>query len=125
MGALQTASLSCRCRYCGFVISYSADDVGCDARCPQCGQDVRLPGKLSKVATILPSRKYEPVGLACEIGGFICMFLFFPWGAIVGAALVGVGWRKSNTFRCSSCGATVKKDALRCSRCKSHFAEDR
>ena len=121
---LSSSVLNCRCRFCGYNLSYPRENIGCDARCPQCAQTIRLPGELSPVATIQSGRHHDLMGLAFEIGGFVCMFLFFPWGIIVGAALVYVGWRKSTAHKCSNCAAPVRPKAEKCPRCQSRFTTD-
>src|ERR1051325_8636636 len=77
---VSTQTLTCRCRFCGYVLCYSRDDIGMDAQCPQCRQTLRLPGKLSLVATIIRRREKDQLAIAVEIIGFLCMFFAFPWG---------------------------------------------
>ena len=96
-----------------------------DAKCPRCAQTIRLPGKLSSLATIRTARQKEPLGLALEIGGFIAMFFFFPWGILLGLILVFLGWRKSNRLVCSNCGTILKsRTAETCPACRSKFSSE-
>jgi phage FluMu protein Com len=116
---------NCRCRHCGYQIAYSSDNVGTDARCPSCGNTVRLPGKLETVAAIRRSRRMDRLGLAMEIGGFASMFFLFPYGMIAGATLVYFGWRKTNALVCSNCNTLVPtRSTPKCSGCKSKFGSE-
>jgi hypothetical protein len=96
-----------------------------DARCSNCGQTIRLPGRLATVATIRTRRQTDRLGVGFEIIGFISMFILFPWGFFVGAGLVYFGWRKSNAFVCSSCGGRVKNRQVEsCPNCRAKFSSD-
>ena len=118
-------TFTCRCRHCGFAICYSREDVGHDARCPGCGDSVRLPGKLTAVALINRVRRKNPQGLALELAGFAMMFFVFPWGMVFGSGVVYMGWRKSTSLVCSSCGGEVKERGLaKCPACKSNFGSE-
>ncbi len=93
-----------------------------DARCPQCAQTIRLPGKLAAVATIITRRQKNLLGIGLEAAGFVSMAFFFPWGMLVGAALVFVGWKKSRALLCSNCGARVRHPSVeKCPQCHSGF----
>jgi hypothetical protein len=122
---LSSATLTCRCRFCGYILSYLKEDAGADANCPQCGQSFRLPGKLATVSTIIRRRQKNPVGLGMEIGGFVCMFLVPPWGFFVGGILIVAGWRRSNILLCENCGTRVlRHDLESCPNCRSKFSQD-
>ena len=96
-----------------------------DAHCSQCGQTIRLAGRLASVTTIISRRHRNPAGIGLELLGFGCMFFVFPWGMIVGAAIVYAGWRKSNVLLCGNCGARVSSTALdKCPACKAGFTTD-
>jgi RNA polymerase subunit RPABC4/transcription elongation factor Spt4 len=99
--------------------------VGADARCPNCGQTIRFPGRLETVAAIRRSRRPDRLGLAMEIGGFAAMFFFPPYGLIVGVALVCLGWRKTNLLVCSNCNVIVpSRKVPKCPGCKSKFGSE-
>ena len=106
-------------------MSYTSDNVGADARCTNCGQTIRLPGKLDTVAAIHRARRMDRRGLAMEIGGFVMMFFLFPWGMICGAVLVFFGWQKTNALVCSNCHTIVPaRKAESCPGCRSRFGLD-
>ena len=114
--------LNCRCRHCGYSLCYSADNVGADSRCSNCGETIRLPGKLSAVAGIHRARRTDRAGLALEIGGFLMMFFLYPYGLIGGAVIVYLGWRRCTVLVCSNCNSIVlTRDEDKCSGCKSSF----
>ena len=116
---------NCRCRHCGYQIAYTSDNVGADARCPSCGDTVRLPGKLETVAAIRRTRRTDRTGLAMEIGGFASMFFLFPYGLIAGATLLFFGWRKTNALTCSNCNVVLPSRTLpKCPGCKSKFGSE-
>lgn len=118
-------TLTCRCRFCGYNICYSRDNVGADARCSNCGETIRLPGKLATVATIHRIRRKDRVGLSLEIGGFIVMFFLFPWGMLAGAVTVFFGWRRSTVLVCSNCHSVVANRLQeQCVGCKSKFGSE-
>jgi hypothetical protein len=122
---LSSETLTCRCRYCGYTISYLKADVGANANCPQCGQLFRLPGKLATIATIVRQRQKNPLGLGLEVIGFICMFFFVPWGFLVGVILVITGWRRTNALICSNCSARVpNRTTESCPGCRCKFSAD-
>jgi hypothetical protein len=107
------------------MICYAAADVGYEARCPQCGQSVRLPGELARVAAIKRVRSLDLAGIALEAGGFLCMFFFPPWGLIAGAALIFLGWRKCHSLVCTNCGAKVRdRNAEKCQACRTPFGRE-
>jgi predicted Zn-ribbon and HTH transcriptional regulator len=117
--------MTCQCRYCGYTICYSLDDVGHDARCSRCGQTIRLPGKLASIATLKRIRQKDIKGIGMELGGFALMFFLFPWGFVAGGTLLYFGWRKSTALVCSNCGNMVKdKDVSNCNKCRSSFSMD-
>jgi hypothetical protein len=96
-----------------------------DARCPQCGQTIRLPGKLATVATLVRERRKDPLGIGLEVIGFVAMFFFFPWGMLIGAVVVFLGWRKSTALLCGNCRARVKRrSAEKCPECKVPFGTE-
>lgn len=116
-------TLTCRCRYCAYVICHSPDEIGLDARCPRCGQTIRLPGNLATVTSIRRVRKNEPVGVALELLGFASAFVLFPYGLIVAPGLLYMGWRKTNRLVCANCGSAVaSKAAESCPGCKAKFS---
>jgi Zn finger protein HypA/HybF involved in hydrogenase expression len=123
--AVHATVFNCRCRHCGYQIAYTSENVGADANCPNCGQTVRLPGKLETVAAIRRARRTDRAGLAMEIGGFAAMFFYFPFGMIAGATLVFFGWRKTNALVCSNCNTVLPSRKLpKCPGCKSKFGSD-
>ncbi len=104
---------------------YTREDVGHDARCSSCGQTIKLPGKLASVAVVRSARRGNRAGLAMEIGGFLPMPFFFPWGMILGAAIVYMGWRKSTSFVCSNCGTPLQnRGQSECGGCRSKFSSE-
>jgi hypothetical protein len=104
---------------------YTREDIGHDARCSGCGQTVRLPGKLTSVALAQRSRRKNRAGLALEIGGFLPMPFFFPWGMILGAVIVYFGWRKSTMLVCSNCDTPLTEASLtECPACRSKFGSE-
>ena len=116
---------NCRCRHCGYQIAYTSDNVGADARCPNCGNTIRYPGKLETLAGIRRARRSDRLGLALELGGFTSMFFFFPYGFIAGATLVYFGWRKTNALVCSNCNMIVpSRQTAKCPGCKSRFGSE-
>lgn len=116
---------NCRCRHCGYQIAYTSDNVGADARCPNCGNTIRYPGKLETVAAIQRARRTDHLGLAMEIGGFASMFFLFPYGIIVGATLVYFGWRKNSMLICSNCHSVIpSRQSTKCPGCKSRFGSE-
>lgn len=122
---MSSETLTCRCRYCGYQLSYPKADVGADANCPQCRQLFRLPGKLAPVATIVRRRQKNSLGLGLEIIGFVAMFFLFPWGLLAGIALVITGWRRSNILVCSSCSSRIAdRTPETCPGCKSKFGSE-
>jgi hypothetical protein len=122
---LSSDTLTCRCRFCGYILSYPKEDIGMDAHCLQCGQSFRLPGKLATVSTIIRRRQKNPLGIGLEILGFICMFFLPPLGFIAGAILIVVGWRRSNILLCENCGNRLSRRGLEsCPKCRCKFTED-
>jgi hypothetical protein len=122
---LSSATFTCRCRFCGYILCYQKEDVGTDAHCPQCGQSLRLPGKLATVSTIIRRRQKDPLGIGLEILGFVCMFFVPPWGFIVGTVLIIVGWRRSHILLCENCGARLPhRDLESCPNCRCRFTEE-
>ena len=118
-------NLTCRCRFCGYILSYSREDVGLDARCPQCAQTIRYPGKLASVATIVRTRRQDAFGWTLELLGFSCMFILFPFGPLAGAIALYFGWRRSNVLLCGHCHAVVPRPDLEgCSSCRTKFSSD-
>jgi DNA-directed RNA polymerase subunit RPC12/RpoP len=116
---------TCRCRFCGNLVPYMAVDAGREINCTRCGQRIKLPGHLAKLATVQRGRTRDPIGNAMEIGGFVLMFLFFPWGLIAGAILLAVGWRKTTGWTCSQCKARLKSRWLEaCPKCRTKFTAD-
>ena len=116
---------NCRCRHCGYQIAYTSDNVGADARCPNCGNTIRYPGKLETLAAIRRARRSDRLGLALELGGFTSMFFFFPYGFIAGATLVYFGWRKTNALVCGNCNMIVpSRQTAKCPGCKSRFGSE-
>jgi hypothetical protein len=104
---------------------YSHDDIGHDAHCSGCGQTIRFPGKLASVAVIQRARRRNRAGLALEIAGFLPMPFFFPWGLIVGATVVYLGWKKSSMLVCSNCNISVQDQTLaECPGCRAKFGSD-
>jgi hypothetical protein len=104
---------------------YTREDIGHDARCSGCGQTIRLPGRLAAVAVVRSARRGNRAGLAMEIGGFLPMPFFFPWGMILGAAIVYLGWRKSTMLVCSNCNTPLtNRTAGECSGCRSKFSSE-
>jgi hypothetical protein len=121
---LSSATLTCRCRFCGYILCYPKEDVGTDAHCPQCGQSIRLPGKLASVSTIIRRRQKNPLGIGLEILGFISMFFLPPWGLIGGGVLITIGWRRSNILICENCGTRLRsRDLESCLKCRCKFTE--
>jgi hypothetical protein len=60
-----------------------------------------------------------------EIGGFLVMFFFFPWGFLAGLVLLYFGWRESTTLSCSQCGSLIdSRDATQCPNCRARFASE-
>jgi hypothetical protein len=99
--------------------------VGADARCSNCGETIRLPGKLETVAAIHRIRRNDRTGLALEILGFVTMLFLFPWGLFAGAAIVYFGWRKSTVLVCSNCHSVVAdQQQEKCTGCRSKFGSD-
>ncbi|MGZ8939482.1 MAG: hypothetical protein ACXW32_09760 [Limisphaerales bacterium] len=99
--------------------------MGADARCSNCGQTIRLPGKLETVAAIRRARRMDRAGLAMELGGFAAMFFYFPFGMIAGATLLFFGWRKTNALVCSNCHTIVlSRKVTKCPGCRSKFGSD-
>jgi len=122
---LSSATLTCRCRFCGYILCYPKEDVGTDAHCPQCSQSFRLPGKLATFSTIIRRREKNTLGIGLEILGFVCMFFFPPWGFIAGTLLIVVGWRRCNILLCENCGNRLWRRGLEsCPKCRSKFTED-
>jgi hypothetical protein len=104
---------------------YTREDIGHDARCTGCGQNVRLPGRLAAVAVARSARRGNRAGLAMELGGFLPMPFFFPWGMIVGAVIVYFGWRKSTMLICSNCNTPLSDRAQsECGGCRSKFSSE-
>lgn len=122
---MHASLFNCRCRHCGYQISYTSDNVGADIDCSNCLQTIRLPGKLETVAAIRRARRADRAGLAMEIGGFASMFFLFPYGMIAGATLVYFGWRKTNALVCSNCHTIVSKRTVeKCPGCRSKFSSE-
>ena len=117
--------LTCRCRFCGNILSYARHDIGTDARCPTCGQVVRLPGPLQKVGTIERRRSWDPLGTSMEVAGFVLMFFLFPWGFAAGIVLLILGWRRCNKLVCSGYARPLPHSRLeRCPHCRASFSSD-
>jgi len=117
--------MTCNCRYCGFLVCYTVEDIGRDIECSRCSQTIRLPGKLASIAALKRARRKDPVGLSMEIGGFLLVPFLFPWGLVAGATVIYFGWRRSTMLACSNCGTEIKdKTASNCPKCKSHFGSE-
>lgn len=122
---MQATVFNCRCRHCGYQVAYTSDNVGADVRCPNCGNTIRLPGKLQTMAAIRRARRSDRLGMAMEIGGFVSMFFFPPYGLFIGGALVYFGWRKTSALVCSNCNTLVpSRTAVKCVGCKSKFGSE-
>lgn len=71
---------------------------------------------------ILSKRKTSGAGLALELVGLILLFVF-PFGTIIGIALLIFGFSKSKKTVCSECGNKIDdKDVKLCPTCKASFA---
>ena len=64
--------------------------------------------------------KYEFAGTGAliQLVGFILLFLFFPFGLIVGLPLLIIGSVKSKKILCSECGNKVEKTTTLCPHCE-------
>jgi hypothetical protein len=86
---------------------------------------IRLPGKLARIAGVERAREKDIPGIAMEIGGFVLMFLFFPWGLLLGGVLVWLGWKRCNRWVCANCKAKVSSRWLpSCPSCKTKFGAE-
>jgi|SRR6059058_3420323 hypothetical protein len=114
--------MTCNCRFCGYIVCYSVEDIGREIPCSRCSQYIRLPGKLVEIATLKRMRRKDNAGIAMEIGGFLLMFILFPWGFMAGVTVLYFGWRKSTALMCSACGTVVHDNTTgSCPKCRSNF----
>ena len=115
-------SYTCRCRFCGYTLAYMRADAGREIACTQCSQLIKLPGKLATISGVERARKKDLLGLSMEIGGFILMFLAYPWGLFIGLVLVIAGWRRCNAWLCGNCRTRLPSDTLEsCPKCRIKF----
>lgn len=119
-----TDIMTCRCRHCGTTFPYLRSDAGAQAECPDCRNSVLLPGKLQGLATKRTRRKSTVPTLMMEVGGFLLMFVLFPYGMILGIVLVAIGWKNSSVLQCSNCEAPTNKESTRCGKCRAAFSSD-
>jgi Zn finger protein HypA/HybF involved in hydrogenase expression len=120
---LSSDILTCRCRHCGQNFPYLRSDAGHEKECPECHNNVHLPGSLASIATKQRRRINSTPTLILEIGGCLLTF-WFPIGTVIGIIMVVIGWRKSNALRCSSCEAPAAAAATRCPNCRAAFSSD-
>ena len=66
--------------------------------------------------------KYEfaGVGALVQLVGFVALWIF-PFGTVVGLALLIIGNTLSKKHLCSECGNKVEKDAKVCPHCRAEF----